>query len=234
MQFLCAYSACLLVAIAAAKLQITLPNAHTEWQGGSVEPIKWKAVGPNLTGRLSIELLEGPDPSNLSTVSTIAENIPASGMQSFWSVPHNLKDSKNYAIKIVDEDGEEYYGQSFKATSGKGDADKKSGKHALFDKDSVARSSKSVGSDGAKALESPAQAPQAVSQAPVSQEHIASASQDAVVKNENKPLKGNMQASSIADSKPMRKMGESANAAAHISGRAVAAAVACAVSAIAF
>ncbi|KAJ2503620.1 hypothetical protein GGH96_000180 [Coemansia sp. RSA 1972] len=229
MQFLFAYSACLLAAIAAAKLQITLPNAHTEWQGGSVEPIKWKAVGPNLTGRLSIELLEGPDPSNLSTVSTIAENIPASGMQSFWSVPHTLKDSKNYAIKIVDEDGEEYYGQSFKATSGKADADKKTGKHAALEKDPVARSSKPMGSDGTKALESPAPVSQAVSQ-----EHIASASQESVVKNENKPLKGNMQASSAADSKPMRKMGESANAAAHISGRAVAAVVACAVGAIAF
>ncbi|KAJ1758076.1 hypothetical protein LPJ58_002982 [Coemansia sp. RSA 1591] len=233
MQFLFAYSACFL-AIAAAKLQITLPNAHTEWQGGSVEPIRWKAVGPNLTGRLSIELLEGPDSNHLSTVSTIAENIPASGMQSLWSVPHTLKDSKNYAIKIVDEDGEEYYGQSFKATSGKADADKKTGKHVAFDKDPVAHSSKPVGSDGMKALESPALVSQAASQTPVSQEHISSASQESVVKNENKPIKGNMQASSVANSKPMRKMGESANAAAQISGRAVAVVVACAVGAIAF
>ncbi|KAJ2576278.1 hypothetical protein GGH19_002308 [Coemansia sp. RSA 1807] len=193
-----------------------------------------RAVGPNLTGRLSIELLEGPDPNHLSTVSTIAENIPASGMQSLWSVPHTLKDSKNYAIKIVDEDGEEYYGQSFKATSGKADADKKTGKHVAFDKDPVAHTSKPVGSDGMKALESPALVSQAASQTPVSQEHISSASQESVVKNENKPIKSNMQASSVANSKPMRKMGESANAAAQISGRAVAAVVACAVGAIAF
>ncbi|KAJ2345472.1 hypothetical protein GGF43_005211 [Coemansia sp. RSA 2618] len=208
--------------MAAAKLQITLPNTHTEWQGGSMESIKWKSVSGKLSGRVSIELLEGPDPSNLSTVSTIAENIPASNMQSFWSVPQNLKESKNYAIKVVDEDGEEYYGQFFKAGSSKSDSGKKTGKSATSKDQAPAHNTKPEASADAKASGS-----QDRSRAENSSNN---ASQDGT-KNESKPLSGSSQESSAIDSKPMHKEGKSANSAARASGGIFAAAVACAVGA---
>ncbi|KAJ2770363.1 hypothetical protein IWQ56_002194 [Coemansia nantahalensis] len=75
-----------------------------------------RAVDGNLSGRVSIELMEGSDPSNLGSVATIVENVAAAGQQAFWTVPRNLKSSKNYAIKIVHESGEDYYGQFFRGT----------------------------------------------------------------------------------------------------------------------
>ncbi|KAJ1888380.1 hypothetical protein LPJ71_008496, partial [Coemansia sp. S17] len=99
---------------ALAKLQITLPNSHTEWEAGASELVKWKAIDGNLKGRVSVELMEGSDPSNMDIVTTIAENISADNMQLKWNVPKNMKNSNNYAIKIVDENGDEYYGQYFK------------------------------------------------------------------------------------------------------------------------
>ncbi|KAJ2792998.1 hypothetical protein H4R20_006681, partial [Coemansia guatemalensis] len=103
MKLLCTYSLALLAATALAKLQITLPNTHTEWQPGNMEAIKWKTIDGDLKGKMSIELMEGSDPSNLNSVTTIAENVPANSLQAFWSVPKNLKNSGNYAIKVVDE-----------------------------------------------------------------------------------------------------------------------------------
>ncbi|KAJ2841976.1 hypothetical protein GGI22_007707, partial [Coemansia erecta] len=101
-------------AAALAKLQITLPNAHTEWEAGSLQTVKWKPIGGSLRGRVSIELMEGSDSTDMGTVATIAENIPASNMEHHWNVPKELKNSNNYSIKIVDDGGEEYYGQYFK------------------------------------------------------------------------------------------------------------------------
>ncbi|KAJ1733487.1 hypothetical protein LPJ61_001529 [Coemansia biformis] len=120
MRVSCAWSLGLLAGVAAAKLQITLPNAHTEWRAGTTETIKWKAVDGNLSGRVSIELMEGNDPSNLNSVATIVENVAAGSQQAYWSVPKNLKASKNYAIKIVDESGDDFYGQFFRGTAVKG------------------------------------------------------------------------------------------------------------------
>ncbi|KAJ2023093.1 hypothetical protein IWW57_004261 [Coemansia sp. S610] len=119
-----------LAAGAMAKLQITLPNSHTEWEAGAPELVKWKAIDGNLKGRVSVELMEGSDPSNMDTVTTIAENISADNMQLKWNVPKNMKNSNNYAIKIVDENGDEYYGQYFKGLGGKTDVTKKVDKHA--------------------------------------------------------------------------------------------------------
>ncbi|KAJ2684691.1 hypothetical protein IWW39_004758 [Coemansia spiralis] len=119
-----------LAAGAMAKLQITLPNSHTEWEAGAPELVKWKAIDGNLKGRVSVELMEGSDPSNMDTVTTIAENISADNMQLKWNVPKNMKNSNNYAIKIVDENGDEYYGQYFKGLGGKTDVTKKADKHA--------------------------------------------------------------------------------------------------------
>ncbi|KAJ1812866.1 hypothetical protein LPJ56_003682 [Coemansia sp. RSA 2599] len=117
-----------LAATALAKLQIVLPNSHTQWQAGTPGSIKWKAIGGNLKGRLSIELMEGSDPANMQTVTTIAENIPAGSLETHWNVPKSFKNSNNYSIKIVDEDGEEYYGQYFKGAGSKTDAGKQPGK----------------------------------------------------------------------------------------------------------
>ncbi|KAJ2651883.1 hypothetical protein IWW40_001431 [Coemansia sp. RSA 1250] len=125
MKLLSAYSITVFAAMAAAKLQITLPNTHTEWESGSMESIKWKATDESRNALLSIELLEGSDPNNLNTVTTIAEKIPASSMQSYFNVPNNLKSSKNYSIKLVDDNGEEYYGQTFKLNGGKDTGSKK-------------------------------------------------------------------------------------------------------------
>ncbi|KAJ2456023.1 hypothetical protein EV183_000366 [Coemansia sp. RSA 2336] len=125
MKLLSAYSITVFAAMAAAKLQITLPNTHTEWEGGSMESIKWKATDESRNALLSIELLEGSDPNNLDTVATIAEKIPASSMQSYFNVPNSLKSSKNYSIKLVDDNGEEYYGQTFRLKGGKDTGSKK-------------------------------------------------------------------------------------------------------------
>ncbi|KAJ2721714.1 Mitochondrial import inner membrane translocase subunit tim23 [Coemansia sp. Benny D115] len=115
-------------ASALARLQIILPNSHTEWEAGKPGTIKWKAIDGGVTGRLSIELMEGSDPANMQAVTTIAENIPATGMETHWNVPKSFKNSNNYSIKIVDENGEEYYGQYFKGAGGKTDMGKKAGK----------------------------------------------------------------------------------------------------------
>ncbi|KAI8324804.1 hypothetical protein GQ54DRAFT_237664, partial [Martensiomyces pterosporus] len=118
-------SICSLTVLAAgafAKLQIILPNTHTEWEAGGAEAIRWKPIDGPLKGRVSIELMEGSDPSNMDTVTTIAENIPANNMQVSWNVPRNLKSSSSYAIKIVDDNGDEYYGRYFKGIGSKGDA----------------------------------------------------------------------------------------------------------------
>ncbi|KAJ2815534.1 hypothetical protein FBU31_006893 [Coemansia sp. 'formosensis'] len=122
-------SIAVLAAGALAKLQITLPNSHTEWEAGASELVKWKAIDGNLKGRVSVELMEGSDPSNMDIVTTIAENISADNMQLKWNVPKNMKNSNNYAIKIVDENGDEYYGQYFKGLGGKTDVSKKVDKH---------------------------------------------------------------------------------------------------------
>ncbi|KAI7829162.1 hypothetical protein BX661DRAFT_100640 [Kickxella alabastrina] len=108
-----------------ARLQVTLPNSHTEWEAGAPGTIKWKPIGNGIKGRLSIELMEGSDPGNMDVVTTIAENIPAGGMEARWNVPKNFKNSNNYSIKIVDEDGEEYYGQYFKGVGGRTEVGKK-------------------------------------------------------------------------------------------------------------
>ncbi|KAJ2735293.1 hypothetical protein IW152_001673 [Coemansia sp. BCRC 34962] len=123
-------SMAILAAGAMAKLQITLPNSHTEWEAGAPELVKWKAIDGNLKGRVSVELMEGSDPSNMDSVTTIAENISADNMQLKWNVPKNMKNSNNYVIKIVDENGDEYYGQYFKGIGGKTDVSKKVDKHA--------------------------------------------------------------------------------------------------------
>ncbi|KAJ1942368.1 hypothetical protein FBU59_003220 [Linderina macrospora] len=128
MKFLSAYALSLVVASALAKLQITLPNSHTEWEAGAAEMIRWKPIDGGMHGRVSIELMEGADALNMESVTTIAENIPATNQQLAWTVPKNLKNSNNYAIKIVDEDGEEYYGRFFKGQGGKTDIGKKSDK----------------------------------------------------------------------------------------------------------
>ncbi|KAJ2781359.1 hypothetical protein H4R18_002934 [Coemansia javaensis] len=120
MKVTCAWSLSVLAGIAAARLQITLPNSHTEWHAGSTELIRWKAVDGALSGHVSIELMEGNDPANLRSVATIVEDIPSSSQQAYWSVPKSLKSSKNYAIKIVDETGDDYYGQFFKGSSSGG------------------------------------------------------------------------------------------------------------------
>ncbi|KAJ2778626.1 hypothetical protein GGI15_004126 [Coemansia interrupta] len=125
---ICTISA--LAATAFAKLQIVLPNSHTEWEAGSPGTIKWKDIEGGLKGRLSIDLMEGSDPSNMSTLATIAENVPASSLQKSWNVPKNFKNSNNYSIRIVDEDGESYYGQYFKGVGGKTEVGKKSGKNS--------------------------------------------------------------------------------------------------------
>ncbi|KAJ1960189.1 hypothetical protein GGI12_003938 [Dipsacomyces acuminosporus] len=107
-------------------MQVTLPNTHTEWQVGEVGVVRWKAIDGTLKGNVSIELMEGSDPSNMESVRTIAENIPANNKQVNWNIPKNLKSSSSYAIKIVDDEGEEYYGRYFKAAAGaKADAGKK-------------------------------------------------------------------------------------------------------------
>ncbi|KAJ1831760.1 hypothetical protein IWW55_002224 [Coemansia sp. RSA 2706] len=220
MKLLCAYPISLLAAIAAAKLQITLPNTHTEWQGGNMESIKWKAIGGNLNGRLSIELLEGSDSSNLNTVATIAENIPASSLQSYWNVPHSLKPSKNYALKVVDEDGEEYYGQSFKIGSVKDDGEKKSSKNAASKNEVPARNARPEIADDNKVS-----GPQSHSSAS-GESSVAAEANPA-----NKPAKSSPPGSSMVDSKAMHKDMHSANAAAGSSSSIVTAAVACAVAA---
>ncbi|KAJ2557220.1 hypothetical protein EV175_001477 [Coemansia sp. RSA 1933] len=115
----CSLAIGVFAAAALAKLQITLPNSHTEWEAGSLQTIKWKPIDGNLRGRVSIELMEGSDSTNMGTVTTIAENIPASDMEHHWNVPKGLKSSKNYSIKLVDDGGEEYYGQYFKGSMGK-------------------------------------------------------------------------------------------------------------------
>ncbi|KAJ1898422.1 hypothetical protein LPJ66_002761 [Kickxella alabastrina] len=108
-----------------ARLQIILPNSHTEWEAGAPSTIKWKPIGNGIKGRLSIELMEGSDPGNMDIVTTIAENIPAGGMEARWNVPKNFKNSNNYSIKLVDEDGEEYYSQYFKGVGGRTEVGKK-------------------------------------------------------------------------------------------------------------
>ncbi|KAJ2616277.1 hypothetical protein EV177_001162 [Coemansia sp. RSA 1804] len=110
-----------------AKLQVTLPNSHTEWEAGSLQTIKWKVIDGNLRGRVSVELMEGSDPANMGTVATIAENVPANDMQLHWTVPNTMKSSKNYSIKVVDDGGEEYYGQYFKGSGNKPETDKRGG-----------------------------------------------------------------------------------------------------------
>ncbi|KAJ1857735.1 hypothetical protein LPJ73_002001 [Coemansia sp. RSA 2703] len=74
--------------------------------------------------------MEGSDPSNMSTLATIAENVPANSLQKSWNIPKNFKNSSNYSIRIVDEDGESYYGQYFKGTGGKTEVSKKAGKNS--------------------------------------------------------------------------------------------------------
>ncbi|KAJ1722649.1 hypothetical protein LPJ53_002953 [Coemansia erecta] len=139
-----------LAATAFAKLQIVLPNSHTEWEAGSPGTIKWKDIGGGLKGRLSIDLMEGSDPSNMSTLATIAENVPASSLQKSWNVPKNFKNSNNYSIRIVDEDGESYYGQYFKGAGGKTEVGKKSGKNnAANSKSPQQGKDGSKGKDGA-------------------------------------------------------------------------------------
>ncbi|KAJ2857292.1 hypothetical protein J3B02_001101 [Coemansia erecta] len=135
-----------LAATAFAKLQIVLPNSHTQWQAGTPGSIKWKAIGGNLKGRLSIELMEGSDPSNMQTVTTIAENIPAGSLETHWNVPKNFRNSNNYSIKVVDEDGEEYYGQYFKGVGGKTEVSKQAGKKGSNSKPQQRQQGKNIDS----------------------------------------------------------------------------------------
>ncbi|KAJ1666357.1 hypothetical protein IW140_001086 [Coemansia sp. RSA 1813] len=121
----CTFAIGVFAAAALAKLQITLPNSHTQWEAGSLQTVKWKPIDGNLRGRVSIELMEGSDATNMGTVTTIAENIPASDMEHHWNVPKGLKNSSNYSIKIVDDGGEEYYGQYFKGSVSKPDTGRK-------------------------------------------------------------------------------------------------------------
>lgn len=68
-------------------------------------------------GKVSIELMEGSNPANLGTITTIAERITASEMEVAWKVPKTFKKSNNYAIKLVSDNGDEFYGQYFKGVT---------------------------------------------------------------------------------------------------------------------
>ncbi|KAJ2009931.1 hypothetical protein GGI04_000030 [Coemansia thaxteri] len=130
-----------------------------------------EAIDGNLMGRVSVELMEGSDPSNMATVTTIAENISAGNMQMKWSVPKNLKASNNYAIKIVDDGGDEYYGQYFKGVGGHVDVSKKTDRHTTSPSPaSQARDSKDakhVDSNDASSSKTPAFGKDATSNAMV-------------------------------------------------------------------
>ncbi|KAJ2741826.1 hypothetical protein GGI20_004921 [Coemansia sp. BCRC 34301] len=205
-------SIAILAAGALAKLQITLPNSHTEWEAGASEAVKWKSIDGNLKGRVSIELMEGSDPSNMETVTTIAENISADNMQLKWNVPKNMKNSNNYAIKIVDENGDEYYGQYFKGLGGKTDVSKKIDKHNPAPAPKV-KEAKPVDSENAE------------QKAPVS----GKVSQPST-KVDSKSLKDS--AGSAADGEKMQRKNAGAGAAANAGSNTApdcAAAIACAV-----
>ncbi|KAJ2617801.1 hypothetical protein H4S08_000181 [Coemansia sp. RSA 1365] len=202
MKLLSTYLFGFLAATALAKLQITLPNTHTEWLPGNMEAIKWRTVDGNLKGKMSIELMEGSDPSNLNSVTTIAENVPANSLQAFWAVPKNLKKSTNYVIKVVDENGEDSYGQFFKLSDNKANANDASKK-----------------TDGNKLVTKGAKEPQTVKAASdesskhtESQVHIDQPSV-ANPKNVATSIENTTVESSTTNAKPMRKESEPSNAA---------------------
>ncbi|KAJ2040969.1 hypothetical protein GGH13_002585 [Coemansia sp. S155-1] len=201
-------SIAVLAAGALAKLQITLPNSHTEWEAGASELVKWKAIDGNLKGRVSVELMEGSDPSNMDIVTTIAENISADNMQLKWNVPKNMKNSNNYAIKIVDENGDEYYGQYFKGLGGKTDVSKKVDKRPSAPV-AKGRDAKSFDSESAK------------QKAPVSGKDI-----QPNTKLDSKPLKENI--GSPADNERAQHKNTVAAASANYVAPGCAAAIACA------
>ncbi|PIA14472.1 hypothetical protein COEREDRAFT_88710 [Coemansia reversa NRRL 1564] len=202
MKLLSTYLFWFLAATALAKLQITLPNPHTEWQPGNMETIRWRTVGGNLKGKMSIELMEGSDPSNLNYVTTIAENVPENSSQASWAVPKNLKKSSNYAIRVVDENGEDFYGQSFKISDNKAnaiDARKKADSNKLAAKsDKESQTVKLASAESSKHAESQAHS-----------DHPAVSNP----KNAATPIESATVESNTSNAKSMRKESEPSNAA---------------------
>ncbi|KAJ2083514.1 hypothetical protein H4R24_000787 [Coemansia sp. RSA 988] len=166
---------------------------------------------------MSIELMEGSDPSNLNSVTTIAENVPANSLQAFWSVPKNLKNGGNYAIRVVDENGEDFYGQFFKLSGNKGNA---SDTNKVTDTNKmVAKGTKE--SQGVKPTSAESNK-HADTRAHDDQSDVAGPKKTAT------PMKGAAVESSTTNAKPMRKESEASNGAISLaSGSATVVLAAC-------
>ncbi|KAJ2789149.1 hypothetical protein H4R20_007233, partial [Coemansia guatemalensis] len=124
----------------------------------------------------------------------------------------NLKNSGNYAIKVVDENGEDFYGQFFKLSGGKGnasDANKKTDSSKMAAK--TGKESQTVN------LASAESGKHADTQAHNDQPAAASP------KKTTTPMKGAAAESNTTDAKPMRKGSEPSNGAISSSSGAVAA-----------
>jgi len=92
-----------------AELSINNPVAGTVWSSGQNQVVSWvSSDGTPLTGQVSIALLQGNDPNNLATLTTLGSNINASLGSFTIQVPPNLASTAYYAVSVTDASGIHY------------------------------------------------------------------------------------------------------------------------------
>ncbi|OMH82825.1 hypothetical protein AX774_g3680, partial [Zancudomyces culisetae] len=82
-----------------AVTSVTSPYASTVWVPGSQAKITW--VGQS-SGKLTLNLYEGPTPENLQKKRVLATDIDPSNFSAIVQVPSDLEFKNTYAVGIYD------------------------------------------------------------------------------------------------------------------------------------
>ncbi|KAJ2083513.1 hypothetical protein H4R24_000786 [Coemansia sp. RSA 988] len=99
-----------------AALSINNPVAGTIWSTDNKPvTVSWVSDdGSPLTGKVSVELMEGTDQNDLKTVLHLASDIDAAVGDLTFTPPTDLPGSKYYAVRVTSIDGM-HYSHSFQA-----------------------------------------------------------------------------------------------------------------------
>ncbi|KAJ1958835.1 hypothetical protein EC988_000054 [Linderina pennispora] len=99
-----------------AALSINSPVAGTKWANGAAETITWISDDSTaLTGTVTVQLMSGSDPNNLSLVDTIATGLAASAGKVSYTPATTLPFGTYYAIRITSSVDGPHYSHFFAA-----------------------------------------------------------------------------------------------------------------------
>lgn len=98
---------------------VSKPEKNEEVAAGSTYVVTWTAPA-KYSGKVSISLLGGNDPSTLQVVDTVATGVDNAAGKYSWSVGKTLGSAKTYGLKFIYESDESIYqfSQPFQITGG--------------------------------------------------------------------------------------------------------------------